>query len=74
MIQLKATPNPLPSFSKRVLAAIIVVLPIVLAIDVFVGPMMVNLPSIVSALIYVFIISPLVTLFMPIIVKRINVE
>ena len=66
----KSISSGLPPYSKRLLAAIIVVFPIVLAVNTFVGPMMENLPSLVVELIYVFFILPLMTLFIPIILKR----
>ncbi|MGI9565393.1 MAG: hypothetical protein ACR2LL_00050 [Nitrosopumilus sp.] len=56
-------------FSKKVLIIIIVIFPLSLIVDTLIGSLIVGLPTLVIAMIYVMIISPFMVVLMPIVTK-----
>ena len=56
-------------FSKKVLITIIVIFPLALTVDILIGPIVNEFPTLIIAMIYVLTISPVMTLIMPKITK-----
>jgi antibiotic biosynthesis monooxygenase (ABM) superfamily enzyme len=62
----------IPTFSlflKKVLITIIVIFPLSLVVDTLIGSLIIGLPTLVIAMIYVMIISPFMVVLMPVVTK-----
>ena len=59
----------LSNYSKKVLIAIMLVFPMVLIVDSLISRFIVGLPSLATAMIFVMIMSPIMTLLIPIVTE-----
>ena len=59
----------LSGYSKQVLTTIMVVFPLALVVDPLISPFIAGLPSLAIAMIFVLIMSPIMTILMPIVTK-----
>ena len=59
----------LSNYSKKVLITIMLVFPLALGVDLVISPFIVNLPSLAIAMIFVMIMSPIMTLLNPIVTE-----
>jgi antibiotic biosynthesis monooxygenase (ABM) superfamily enzyme len=59
----------LPSFSKQVLTTIMIVFSLALLVDPLISPFIAGLPSLAIAMVFVLIMSPIMTILMPIVTK-----
>ncbi len=59
----------LSNFSKQVLTTIMLVSPLALVIDSLIIPFIAGLPSLATAMIFVLIITPIMTILKPIVTK-----
>ncbi len=59
----------LSNFSKQVLITIMLVFPIAMVADLLISPLIAGLSSLATAMIFVLIISPTMTLLRPLVMK-----
>jgi len=59
----------LSSYSKKVLTSIMIVFPLALVVNSLISPFIADLPSLAIAMIFVLIMSPIMTILMPIVTK-----
>ena len=59
----------LSNYSKKVLIAIMLVFPMALIVDSLISRFIVGLPSLATAMIFVMIMSPIMTLLIPIVTE-----
>ena len=59
----------LSNYSKQVLITIMLVFPIALVADLLISPLIAGLSSLATAMIFVLIISPIMTLLRPLVMK-----
>ena len=59
----------LSNFSKQVLITIMLVFPIALVADLLISPLIAGLSSLATAMIFVLIISPIMTILRPLVIK-----